>query len=271
MPADSRPDAGDSIDLVLFEHVSDKVAHARRAGITSFLVDCENRGKWDRQAGFDTEINTDTPADLAGIKASSGTTAFLRVDRYSEDTSRQVELAIGHGADVLLLPLVTTPAEVERFLHVVAGRCRTGILVETVSACRCVKQLADFPLDFVYVGLTDLMISRGARHLFEPILDGTLDTLRAAFPTSRFGFGGATAVDRGAPIPCIMLLGEMARLACRFTFLRRSFKRDVTLGEMPGTVARIHDCWKMLRRRGPDDVRSDHESLCAHIAGLATG
>jgi hypothetical protein len=68
-----------------------------------------------------------------------------------------------------------------------------------------------------------------------------------------------------------MLLQEMARLACRFTFLRRSFKRDVAVGEMPGAVAGIHDCWKTLRRRSPADIESDHESLCARIAALAVG
>jgi hypothetical protein len=265
------PEAVDSLDLVLFEHFSEKVGLAKQAGISSFLVDCEKSGKKARQSGFDTEINTDTPADLTGIKVWPGTTAFLRIDRYSDPTKRQVETAIDHGVDVLLLPLVTNPAEVERFLHHIAGRCRAGILVETVSACRRAKQFAEFPLDFVYVGLNDLMIDRGSRNLFAPILDGTLDSLREAFPRSCFGFGGATAVDRGSPIPCLMLLQEMARLACRFTFLRRSFKRDVAVGEMPGAVAGIHDCWKTLRRRSPADIESDHESLCARIAALAVG
>lgn len=269
--AESRPGAGDRIDLVLFEHLPERVRQARLAGISSFLVDCENHGKRDRQAGFDTEVNCGEPADLAGIKTCPGTTAFLRIDRYGDDTRRQVDLAIHHGAEVLLLPLVTTPAEVDGFLRHVAGRCRAGILVETDSACRCAKQLAEFPLDFVYVGLNDLMISRSSRDLFAPILDGTLDTLRHAFPAAHFGFGGATAVDRGSPIPCIMLLQEMARLACDFTFLRRSFKRDVTAQEMPGAVSRIHDCWKTLRERCPADVRSDHESLLARITAMAAG
>ena len=269
--AESPPGGGDRIDLVLFEHLPERVRHARLAGISSFLVDCEHRGKQDRQAGYDTEVNRDDPADLAGIKACPGTTAFLRIDRHGDDTRRQVDVAIHHGADVVLLPLVTTPAEVADFLRHVAGRCRVGILVETDSACRCVKQLAEFPLDFVYVGLNDLMISRDSHDLFAPILDGTLDAVRDAFPTTRFGFGGATAVDRGSPIPCIMLLQEMARLACDFTFLRRSFKRDVTWEDMPGAVSRIHECWKALRARRPADVRSDHESLRARIAAMAAG
>lgn len=257
---------GESIDLLLFAHQPDSVRQALMAGISSFLVDCENHGKKSRQIGFDTEINCGTPADLAGIKAWSGTTAFLRIDCFGDHTRDQVERAIAHGADVLLLPLVTTPAEVEQFLCMIAGRCRAGILIETVSACQQAERIAEFPLDYVYVGLNDLMISRDSRQLFAPLHDGTMERLRTIFSAHCFGFGGATAVDRGEPIPCLMLLQEMARLACQFTFLRRSFKRDVSAAAMPAAVAGIQACWRALRERSPSMIEADHRALLARLA-----
>ncbi len=41
------------------------------------------------------------------------------------------------------------------------------------------------------------------------------------------GVGGATVVDRGSPIPCRRLLEQYTRLGIDFTFLRRSFARDI--------------------------------------------
>lgn len=262
----SPPTVGGDLELVFFEHRPEMVRHALTSGISSFLIDCENHGKKDRQAGFDTEINAGTPADLVGITQWPGTKAYLRIDRFSHDTQDELNQAIDLGAEVLLLPFVTSPHEVEQFLRLIAGRCRAGILVETVAACDCVEELAAFPLDVVYVGLNDLMISRRSNSLFEPILDGTLAMIRSVFPKTRFGFGGATDVECGSPIPCRMLLQEMHRLSCQFTFLRRSFKRDVSPLDMPYAVSRIQALWQMLHQRSHAEVESDHESLKSLIA-----
>lgn len=271
-PSDGpAPDSALPIDLVLFEHRPERVREAYAAGISSFIVDCENQRKKERQAGYDTEIKHDVPADLAGITVQPGVTAFCRIDGFGDETERQVDQAIRHGAGILLLPMVTGPAEVERFLRFVDGRCRAGILIETDAACRSSGDLAEFPLDAVYIGLNDLMIGRRSRNLFAPILDGTLERVREFFPTTPFGFGGATDVDRGFPVPCRMLLGEMARLRCRFTFLRRSFKRDVPRGETAAAVSRIRECWQELVRRPSDAVRSDHLALRNLVAVIGGG
>ena len=123
--------------------------------------------------------------------------------------------------------MVRSAGEVADAIRVARGRCGVGILVETVDAVRNAAELARLPLSRVYVGLNDLSIERGSRSIFEALTDGLVDEVRPLF-TVPFGMAGLTLPDCGRPIPCRLLIGEMARLACDFSFLRRSWRRDVS-------------------------------------------
>jgi hypothetical protein len=76
-------------------------------------------------------------------------------------------------------------------------------------------------------------------NIFLALGDGTLDRLRPLF-AAPFGFGGLTHPDRGTPIPSRLLLNEMVRLGCDFTFLRRSFHADVAQSSEGEVIAAIH-------------------------------
>jgi citrate lyase beta subunit len=145
------------------------------AGASGIVVDWERRGKVRRQAGADTQINADTPDDLAAVRAAQPGTVLCRVNRWSRWTPAEIDLAIGLGADEILLPMVRRPEEVDQALDVVDGRCGLGILVETTEAVRRVDELVQRPLRRVYVGLNDLMIDRGGGALFLALVDGTVD------------------------------------------------------------------------------------------------
>jgi hypothetical protein len=257
-----------ALDLVLFGLDADGARRALAAGIRSFIVDWEDRGKIERQRSFDTEVDPGTPEDLGRIAGIGADAVWCRLNAMGPWTPAEVDTAVARGASLLLLPMVRRAAEVERFLGLVAGRVRAGILVETDEAVRCAGDLARLPLDAVYVGLNDLAISRGYRSLFEAVLDGTVEAVRRAFPEVRFGFAGVTTVDRGHPVPCPMLLQEMERLGCGFSFLRRSFRRDVA-GRDPGAeIARIHGCWAGLAARTPAERERDRAALCERIHRL---
>ena len=179
-----------------------------------------------------------------------------------------MEQAVETGADELLLPMVRTPAEVERTLALVRGRAGLGILVETREAVAAADELARLPLSRVYVGLNDLSIDRGTATIFAPLADGTLDDVRERFEGVRFGFGGLTLPDAGTPIPSRLLAGELARLRCDFTFLRRSFFRDVAGRDVAAEVARIHEAMRDAFARAEDDVARDRADLVARVAEL---
>jgi hypothetical protein len=260
------------IDLFAFTNSG---AYARRvvdAGAAGVVVDWERRGKQRRQAGVDTEINSHTPADLAAVRAATTGRVLCRVNRWGPWAPAEIDLAVALGADEVLLPLVRRPEEVDAAIAAVAGRCRLGILVETVDAVTRVDELVRRPLRRVYVGLNDLMIDSGAPCLFGALVDGTVDRVAAAARSRGvlFGVAGVTVPEGGTPVPSRLLMGALARVGASFTFLRRSFARDTAGRDLAVEVPRILAAVGQARRRPADQVVADHAALAAAAGPGAT-
>lgn len=257
--------AAPTLELILFETRREEAARALAAGIRSLIVDWEWRDKEARQRGADTEINRDGPEDLERLRELDVPRRFCRLNRFGPWTRHEVETAQKAGATHILLPMVERSGEAEAVLGWARPRerskCRVGILVETAAGVEAAPELARLPLDRVYVGLNDLAISRGAASLFDAVADGTVEELARVFSDHRFGFGGVTVVDGGAPVPCRLLLAEMARLGCSFSFLRRSFKRDVAGRDAALEVLRIQELWRRLGARSAGAVAADRAAL----------
>ena len=253
-------------ELALFASDLVVVRDAVAGGVTTVVVDWENDGKQVRQAAADTEINSHTVDDLRLAREATRARLLCRINRFGPSTPDEVETALAAGADELLLPMVRTAAEVESVLDQVSGRAGTGILVETLEAVAAASELACLPLSRVYVGLNDLSIARGTPTIFAPLVDGLLDELREQFAGVRFGFGGLTLPDAGAPIPCRLLVGEVARLRAGFTFLRRSFYRDVSGRDVSREVPRILGAVEAARARAPEAEARDRDELLGLLA-----
>jgi HpcH/HpaI aldolase/citrate lyase family len=254
------------IDFVLFECRQEASRAAVAAGIDSLIVDLEWRDKERRQQGADTEINCDRVESLADLVAAGARQRFCRVNAWGEWTAAEVERALEQGATHLFLPMAREASVVERFVRQLDGRAAAGALIETADAVERAAEFAATGLSYVYVGLNDLSIDRGRRPLFEPVADGTVEGVRAALPGVAFGFAGATVVDGGDPVPCRLLLGEMARLDCAFTFLRRSWRREVADRDAATEIARLRATWRKLGARDSAAVARDREALLAAIA-----
>jgi hypothetical protein len=251
---------GTPFDLLLFSTEPGFAGAVLAAGAAGVMIDWERRGKRARQAGAATEINGDTRADLERMRAATRAWISCRLNPVGRGSEREIEDALAAGADELFLPMVRSPAEVERALRWTRERAHVAILVETSAALRRAAELARLPVSRVYVGLNDLAIERRSRSLFEPLVDGTLDEARAAF-AQPFGFGGLTLPERGSPIPCRLLIGEMARLGCRFSFLRRSFRRDVAGCDPGDAVPRLLAALEAAARRSPEARARDRRAL----------
>jgi len=227
------------------------------------VVDWERRGKRRRQAGCDTQINADTPGDLAAVRSATGGRVLCRVNGWGPWTAGEIDLAVALGADEVLLPMVRRPEEVDAAVDKVAGRCGLGILVETSDGVRRADELLRRPLSRVYVGMNDLMIDRGAGPLFAALVDGTVDRLAdlAATGGIPFGVAGLTLPEGGHPVPCRLVAGELARLSASFTFLRRSFHADTAGRDLDLEVPRILAMMDGARRRDPAEVAADRSAL----------
>ncbi len=254
------------MDLLVFSTSPAFAAACVQAGAAGVIVDWERRGKHRRQAGEGTQINNDTPADLARVRAATPGRLLCRVNGAGPWTRDEVELAVELGADEVLLPMVRTPEQVDLALDAVAGRAGLGILVETQDAVERVAELADRPLSRVYLGLNDLRIDRRSDSLFTPLLDGTVDRVRAACGSVPFGVAGLTLPDAGWPVPSVLLAGELARVGARFTFLRRSFTADVAGRDLQVEVPRILASCAAAAARTAGEVAEDRAALAAAVA-----
>ena len=62
---------------------------------------------------------------------------------------------------------------------------------------------------------------------------------------------------------------EYARIEIDFTFLRRSFKKDIVGRDMRAEIDRVNETWNRLLDRDPAQVRSDHERFVPIIKSLS--
>ena len=256
------------LTLVLFETELSRIAESQKAGIVDFIVDWECRGKKDRQCGFDTQINEKTPDDLTTLSSSTGVISWCRLNAFGSWTKEEVNKAISAGAAVVLLPMVTSAAEVEKFLRYINGRCRSGILLETRQAFQFASDIAKYPLDIVYVGLNDLMINLHTKSIFSALASGIVEEARACFNIPMFGCAGITVLDRGQPLPCRLLMQEISRLGCNMTFLRRSYNRDIIGRDPVYELNRIRFYWKNLSLRLQNEVSKDHQEFLTAVKNI---
>jgi len=252
------------VDLYLFTTDVDYARDALAAGIDGLVVDWEHLGKQHRQAGSDTEINHDTSEDLVRLRRSIDAPILVRIHAAGEASPREVEEAIDGGATEILLPMVRRVDDVARVLDLIDGRCGLGILIETVDAVRIASELCTFPLARVYVGLNDLSIDRGVSNIFASVADGTVEHVRRAC-SRPFGFAGLTHPQGGAPIPSRVLLNEMVRLDCAFSFVRRSFRRDAERYGVAEVVRALREEIEVARERTRAELDANRGALVSLV------
>lgn len=253
-----------NFDLLLFSTNTQLIHKAVASGVAGIVLDWEQQGKEERQAGADTQINGDTLEDLRRIRLCTDAPIICRTNSYGPDAVHEIEDAIAFGADEILLPMVRTVSEVEQVLRLIGGRCGLGIMVETIEAIQLANQLGRLPLKRVYVGLNDLAIALKTESIFTALIDGTIERIRPLFHVP-FGLGGLTLPDRGFPIPCRLIMSELARLRCTFTVLRRSFHADTVLGEVGDAIQQILVSMGRALARSNEDLMKDHEEFFSTV------
>lgn len=265
------------MELQLFYNGPASLEVAVAGGIDAIVVDCEEAGKRERQQGHDTEINRWQPTDCEQVRRLAPSVRVLcRIDSIRNAGKAAIEQALvaaAAGAHEVLLPMVDRVEEIERVLEALGGRAELGAMIETEGGVALAAEIDALPLRRVFVGLNDLMIERRSKHLFEHLLDGTVEQVRSRIRRLDLGFGGMTLPDRGHPVPCRLLVAELARLQCRFTFLRRSFYRDLAgSGLDPATaVGRMRAAWAQAIGRTDEEIEADREELWSILRQVVHG
>lgn len=265
------------LELLLFTADAALARRAEAAGIDGLMIDWESKGKKERQSGHDMEIGIDTPEDLARVAAAVRCPVTVRVNALGPHTGDEIDLALSLGARGVMLPMARRAAEVEEFLGILRGRARSIVQIETQDLVDDLPRLRALPWDAAYVGLHDLMLSRGAQSMWAAVLDGTVEQIFRSLPDRVVGFAGVTVIGGGTPIRFSLILQELARLGARLSFLRRSFRRELVDRDMAAELASIRSAWAAAKARGPKATEADRlafrlelQRLCGNPTSCAS-
>ena len=205
---------------------------AESSGVDRIFVDMEYIGKAQRQGGLDSVQNHHTVEDVRAMKQAVQTAEVLvRInpihDAAAEYTSSKEEIdeVIRAGADILMLPYITSVSQVKEFLDCVDGRAKTMLLIETpVSAESIDEILAHDGIDEIYIGLNDLSLGYHKKFMFELLADGTVEglCLKCKLKGIPYGFGGIASLGKGM-LPSEYIIREHYRLGSTCAILSRSF------------------------------------------------
>ncbi len=205
---------------------------ADETGVDRIFIDLEYIGKEDRQQGLDTVKSHHTVSDIIKIKkVLKNAELMVRVNPMHEKTSEfsgsdyEINSVIEAGADLVMLPMYRSVAEIEKFLKMVGGRVKTQLLAETPEACGIMKETVSFPeVDEIHIGLNDLHLAYQKKFMFELLADGTVDKICDDIKKSQkpFGFGGIARIGYGT-LPAEYIIKEHYRIGSTRAILSRSF------------------------------------------------
>lgn len=221
-----------ALKLMYITNRPDIAQIAESSGVDRIFVDMEYIGKAQRQGGLDSVQNHHTVEDVRAMKQAVQTAEVLvRInpihDAAAEYTSSKEEIdeVIRAGADILMLPYITSVSQVKEFLDCVDGRAKTMLLIETpVSAESIDEILAHDGIDEIYIGLNDLSLGYHKKFMFELLADGTVEglCLKCKLKGIPYGFGGIASLGKGM-LPSEYIIREHYRLGSTCAILSRSF------------------------------------------------
>jgi hypothetical protein len=244
------------------------------AGVDRIGVDLERLGKAGRQDGLGTWISPHTEEDLAELRlAVSRGQLFARLNPLHGGTAREADAVLGYGAEVLMLPMVSGPEEIERFVDLVEERALVVPLLERGEALSQLDAiLAVDGIDEIHVGLNDLALTLGLPNRWLALASDLMVSVgqRVAAAGFRFGLGGiGRAGDRDLPIPSDLVYAEYARTGATAALLARSFTRPDTSSEtFSRDVAEARSRLEQWRRADTTSLEAAHQELIERATAL---
>ena len=205
---------------------------AESSGVDRIFVDMEYIGKADRQGGLDSVKNHHTVEDVRRMKqAVESAEVLVRVNPIHEATGeytsseQEINDVIRAGADIIMLPYITSVKQVKDFVRYVGGRVKTMPLIETPESAEAIDEILEIDgIDEIYIGLNDLSLGYHKKFMFELLADGTVEglCLKCKLKGIPYGFGGVASLGKGM-LPSEYVIREHYRLGSTCAILSRSF------------------------------------------------
>jgi hypothetical protein len=264
------------MELVLISNDPQLAAFAHACGVDRLMVDLERMGKAQRQPGGKLFLSSHRLEDIAVMKAVCGAARLhVRINPFYDGTAGEIDDVVGRGADVVMLPMVSSAAQVAGFVDAVAGRAKTSLLIETAAGLEALPRiLQQVHISEVHVGLNDLALSLGRTNIFEALFEGRIDRAADAARAASvpFGFGGlASPNNQHLPTPAELILSENVRLGTNIGLLGRSFRDHITDADsLRREITAIRDCMGHWQGVGPEQLQRNRELLASGQPAGAT-
>jgi hypothetical protein len=269
--------------MILFSFITNdpllaKMAHA--GGVGRLFVDLEIIGKNERQGHLDTVISRHSFDDIALVRKAVPTAELLvRLNPYYDGSAEEIDRAIAHGADLLMLPMIQNIDQVKEFSSLVDDRIGVVPLLETPESIAVAADVAEIPgVVELYVGLNDLHLALNQKFMFQPLVDGIVDPVAEVAKSHdlRFGFGGIARVGEGL-IPGELVLAEHVRLKSDSVILSRTFFRPNDIersGEDPyevfaGEISKLRQEEIKLTQLTKDELKLIHLELAKRVSRIS--
>ena len=189
------------LKLMYITNNPDVALIAERNGVNRIWIDLETEGKEERQKGRNTVKSKHSIKDILNIKSLLTTSQMVvRINPWSERSSKEIDAVIEAGADIIMLPMWRTTDEVKGFIQAVNGRCKTLLLLETIGAERFLSEVLKIKgIDEIHIGLNDLHLEYKLPYMFELLSNGKIEEIcNKIKPTGiPFGFGGIGMMGGG--------------------------------------------------------------------------
>lgn len=215
------------MDTILITNCPRVADYADKSGVSRIMVDLEILGKNERQGHLNTVISKHKIDDVAIIKkVLVNSDLLVRVNPINPNSSIEINTVIESGADIVMLPMFTTPNEVGEFVSMVDKRAKVCLLLETPQALARVENILEQDgIDEIHIGLNDLHLGLGLNFMFELLGGGIVEYLASKIKSKsiKFGFGGIARLGKGT-LDSSLILSEHYRLGSEMVILSRDFK-----------------------------------------------
>jgi 2-keto-3-deoxy-L-rhamnonate aldolase RhmA len=262
------------MDTIFITNDSSRAQVAERAGVDRVMVDLEIIGKIERQRSFDTLISRHTMSDVNRLRSVlKRAVLMVRVNPMYNDSGNEIRGCTAAGVDVLMLPMISHPAEARQFVEIVGGRTKICLLLETGGALARLRDIVNVPgIDEVHIGLNDLHLALKLDFMFEVVSGGLIDYVAQTIRERglKFGIGGIARLGRGLLSP-ELILSEHVRLGSSQVILSRDFNRifdecpeESIEGVFRREIEELQRCVKQVRKRGSQFQAENAQKLkCA--------
>lgn len=259
-------------------------AFIEQHGVVRIFMDQEVLGKTERQGHLNTHKAAHTLKEIASVASVLRKAELMvRLNPLNAHTHEEINAALDHGAQRLMLPMFNSRTDVEHFFKLVNARVPVTFLVETPQS---LVHMPDWlPLlksgyDEIHIGLNDLSLGMGLNFLFEPMACRLLDPFANYLNEVhiRWGVGGIARIGQGE-LPAETVLGEHVRLGSQWVILSRAFHQGASSSsellhnlDFPTEIAKLREAEAHWKQASPEALLSNQQTLaeCAFRLGRNT-